>query len=128
MIVVDSSVWIDNLHDHDTEQVRCLSAIDHPDILVGDIILLEVLRGARSERDAQRIERNMRQYRIVQILDDQLAGIAAANFRRLRSLGITIRKSADLIIGTYCIEHGHALLHDDRDFAPMVEHLGLKLA
>ena len=52
MIVVDSSVWIDNLHDHDTEQVRCLSAIDHPDILVGDIILLEVLRGARSERDA----------------------------------------------------------------------------
>jgi len=51
-----------------------------------------------------------------------------ANYRHLRGLGITIRKLPDLIIGTYCIEHGHTLLHDDRDFEPMREHLGLMVA
>ena len=45
----------------------------------------------------------------------------------LRGLGITIRKLPDLIIGTYCIEHRHSLLHDDRDFEPMRIHLGLQV-
>lgn len=58
---------------------------------------------------------------------DRLTVKAAENYRLLRGLGITIRASADLIIGTYCIEHGHVLLHDDRDFEPMREHLGLQV-
>jgi predicted nucleic acid-binding protein len=62
------------------------------------------------------------------LLDDELATSAARNYRLLRSRGVTIRKTADLIIGTFCMERGHRLLHDDRDFAPMVEHLGLTLA
>ena len=77
---------------------------------------------------AARIERALRQYAIVPLLDADLAPKAARNFRRLRELGITIRKTADIIIGTFCIEHRHTLLHDDRDFAPMQKHLGLKIA
>lgn len=50
------------------------------------------------------------------------------NYRALHTLGLTIRKAADLIIGTYCIEHGHTLLRDDRDFEPMRLHLGLWVA
>jgi predicted nucleic acid-binding protein len=42
-------------------------------------------------------------------------------------VGITIRKTADIIIGTFCIEHRHTLLHDDRDFAPMEKRLGLNV-
>lgn len=61
----------------------------------------------------------------VSVLDRNLAVRAAANYRRLRGLGITIRKTNDLIIGTWCIENRMSLLHNDRDFAPMVEHLGL---
>lgn len=129
MIVVDSSVWIDRLRGLDTPQIRKLDAgRSFNDILVGDMILLEILRGISGERKAARVEQDLRQYPVVQMLDDRLAVKAAANFRFLRTLGITIRKSADLIIGTYCVEHGHALLHNDRDFAPMVEHLGLRLA
>jgi len=62
------------------------------------------------------------------MLDRKLSIAAARNFRTLRGLGFTIRTSVDLIIATYCIEHGHALLQDDRDFLPMAEHLGLRLA
>jgi len=63
----------------------------------------------------------------VSLLDADLATSAARNYRKLRQLGITIRKTADLIIGTFCIERRHTLLHDDHDFTPMEEHLGLKV-
>jgi predicted nucleic acid-binding protein len=96
-------------------------------LLVGDLILLEVLQGARNEAHATRIERALRQYSVVPLLGGDLAPRAARNYRRLRDIGITIRKTADVIIATFCIEHDHALLHDDRDFAPMEKHLGLKV-
>jgi predicted nucleic acid-binding protein len=97
-------------------------------VLVGDLILLEVLQGARDESHATRLERYLRRFEVVAMLDDRIASSAARNYRTLRARGITIRKTVDLIIGTYCIEHGHALLHDDRDFDPMREHLGLLVA
>ena len=128
MILVDASVWIAHLRGHRTEATAKLkaAAMREP-LLIGDLILLEVLQGARNEAHALRIERGLRSYAIVQLLDAELASHAARNYRKLRELGITIRKTADLIIGTFCIEHRHSLLHDDRDFAPMERHLGLKV-
>jgi predicted nucleic acid-binding protein len=64
----------------------------------------------------------------VSLVDPELAVKAAANYRFLRRRGITIRKTIDLLIGTFCIERGHALLHSDRDFAPMERFLGLQTA
>ncbi len=127
MIVVDSSVWIASLRGLDTEVVRKLRAIKSRRILVGDVVLLEVLRGARDDRHASRIERDLREFRIERMLDVDLAIRAARNYRRLRERGITTRKTIDTIIGTFCIERGHQLLHDDRDFDPMAVHLGLKV-
>ena len=97
-------------------------------LLVGDLILLEILQGAREERHAARVESKMRRFTILPLLDDVLAVRAARNYRNLRNLGVTIRKTADIIIGTFCIERGHVLLHDDRDFEPMERHLGLNVA
>ena len=126
MILVDSSVWIAQLRGERTGATAKLhAAAAREPLLVGDLILLEVLQGARDEDHAAGIERGLRQYILVPLLDTDLAPRAAWNYRKLRGLGITIRKTADLIIGTFCIEHGHALLHDDRDFVPMAEHLGL---
>lgn len=68
----------------------------------------------------------MRQYELVTLSDPELAVIAAANYRFLRARGITIRKTIDVIIGTFCIERGHHLLHSDRDFEPMERLLGLR--
>ena len=129
MILVDSSVWIAHLRGLVTPAVRTLTdrGASEP-LLVGDLILMEVLQGARSEGQATRIERAMRAFPVVSLLDAAMAAKAARNYRSLRDRGITVRKTADIIIGTYCIEHGHALLHDDRDFEPMVRHLGLRAA
>jgi predicted nucleic acid-binding protein len=127
MILVDSSVWIAHLRGRNTSVTTKLrAAAAREPLLIGDLILLEVLQGARDDLHAARIERDLRRYAVVALLDDALAVHAARNYRKLRSLGVTIRKTVDIIIGTFCIEYGHALLHDDRDFAPMERYLGLK--
>jgi predicted nucleic acid-binding protein len=126
VILVDSSVWIAHLRGHRTAGTAKLEALaDREPLLVGDLILLEVLQGSRDESRAAQIELSLRRYPVVPLLDVDLAPRAARNYRRLRELGVTIRKTADIIIGTFCIEHRHWLLHDDRDFAPMEAHLGL---
>ncbi len=129
VILVDSSVWIAHLRGPWTASTAKLeAAIRREPILVGDHILFEVLQGARDEAHAARIERGLCHFEIVPLLDAELAPRAARNYRKLRTLGVTVRKTADIIIGTYCIENRCALLHDDRDFAPMVAHLGLVAA
>jgi len=128
MIVVDSSVWIANLRGQTSRAVAKLQAIDDPNaILVGDLILLEVLQGARSEAHAARIERAMRQFTIESMLDESLAVRAAAHYRLMREQGATVRKTVDLVIATFCVERGHILLHDDRDFDAMAAHLALRV-
>jgi predicted nucleic acid-binding protein len=127
MIVVDSSVWIANLRNAETRAVRILREIDNTDtILVGDLILLEVLQGARDDEHAARIERSLRQFTIEPMLDDKLAVRVARNYRILRERGVTLRKTIDVIIGTFCLERNHELLHDDRDFDAMTQHLSLR--
>jgi predicted nucleic acid-binding protein len=129
LILVDTSVWVDHLRGVQSAQTTKLETVlAREPLLVGDLILLEILQGARDERHAARLEREMRRFTILPLLDDFLATKAARNFRRLRRMGLTIRKTADIIIGTFCIERGHVLLHDDRDFDPMQRHLGLKVA
>jgi predicted nucleic acid-binding protein len=129
VILVDSSVWIAQLRGNTTPAtIKLEAAVAREPVLIGDLILLEVLQGARNEAHAARIERALRQYAIVPLLSADLASQAARNFRTLRELGITVRKTADIIIGTFCIAYRHTLLHDDRDFAPMQKHLGLKVA
>lgn len=127
MIVADSSVWIDNIRRNDTKQVRILLEAATLGIIAGDIVVLEVLRGVRSEREAAVQEERFRRYGITPMLDPEIAVLAAANFRRLRSLGVTIRSSVDLVVATYCIANGHQLLHNDRDFDHFERHLGLKV-
>jgi predicted nucleic acid-binding protein len=129
MIVVDSSVWVAKLRKLSNAAIEKFNAIkDTDEIVVGDVVLLEVLQGARDDRDAARLEVYLKSFNIVRMLDPELAIRAAAHFRHLRSKGITIRKTVDLMIGTFCIEGNHVLLHSDRDFTPMVQHLGLQLA
>lgn len=129
MIVVDSSVWIDFLRGTRTPEVeRLLRLLGRQPLLVGEVILLEVLQGIADDAEAARVDAAMRQFAIEPMLDDSLAVAAAAHYRRLRALGITVRKTIDLIIATFCIARGHALLTSDRDFRPMAMHLGLRLA
>ena len=126
MIVVDSSVWIDFLNGRDVPHVRRLRAIfGVEELIVGDLMLCEVLQGLDSERDARMVEALLRRFEIVPMAGEVVAIAAARNFRFLRGQGITIRKTIDLLIGTWCIENRRPLLHNDNDFRPMARHLGL---
>ena len=126
MIVVDSSVWIDFLNGRNARHVQRLRAVLGADeIIVGDLMLCDILQGLESERAAREVESLMRRFEIVPMAGDAIAVVAARNFRSLRRRGITIRKTIDLLIGTWCIENRRPLLHNDSDFHPMARHLGL---
>jgi predicted nucleic acid-binding protein len=127
VIVVDTSVWIAHFRDEASAAVTKLRAIANPsDIVVGDLILLECLQGARDEAHAAQLEAALRAFQIEVMLGDQPAVEAARLYRALRALGQTPRKTIDVIIGAFCIRRGYQLLHQDRDFEPMSAHLGLR--
>ena len=129
MIVIDSSVWIAEFRNETTPSTVFLRSIEREDtILVLDLVMFELLQGARDNAHANRIERNLRKFEIASAAGPDLVVRAASNHRHLRSRGITIRKSIDVIIATFCIENDHLLLHQDRDFQPFAEHLGLRIA
>jgi predicted nucleic acid-binding protein len=88
-------------------------------------MLCEILQGLQGEREAREVEALLRRFEIVPMAGEAIAVAAARNFRKLRARGIAIRKTVDLLIGTWCIEHRQELLHNDRDFRPMARHLGL---
>jgi predicted nucleic acid-binding protein len=121
------SCWfIDFLNGRNTPHVHRLRAVLGIDeIIVGDLMLCEVLQGLESEQAAEEVETLLRRFEIVPMAGDAIAVGAARNFRSLRRRGITIRKTIDLLIGTWCIESRRPLLHTDSDFHPMARHLGL---
>jgi predicted nucleic acid-binding protein len=126
VIVVDSSVWIDFLNARNAPHVKRLrTIIGTEEVIVGDLMLCEVLQGLDGERAAQEVEALLRRFEIVPMAGDAIAVAAARNFRSLRRRGITVRKTIDLLIGTWCIENRTPLLHNDSDFHPMARHLGL---
>jgi predicted nucleic acid-binding protein len=88
-------------------------------------MLCEVMQGLDTEQAAREVEALLRRFEIVSIAGEVIAVAAACNFRSLRRRGITVGKTIDLLIGTWCIENHRPLLHNDADFHPMARHLGL---
>lgn len=126
MIVVDTGVWIDFLNGRNAPHVTALrAALGQDEIIIGDLMLCEVLQGLDNENEAQQVESLLRRFDIAPMTGDTMAVIAARNYRALRRRGITIRKTIDLLIGTWCIENRRPLLHNDSDFRPMARYLGL---
>jgi predicted nucleic acid-binding protein len=126
MILVDSSVWIDYFNGRDTIQTSKLDKLLGVEFLgIGDLILTEVLQGFRADTDYRTAKRMLTSLTVFSMLGLEVAIKSADNFRALRKQGITIRKTVDVIIATFCIENEHSLLFCDKDFIPFIEHLGL---
>jgi hypothetical protein len=127
MTIVDSSIWIDYFNGEKTAQTDWLnSALGNTPIIIGDLILTEVLQGFQSDRDFRIAKNLLLRLPFMPMGGQVLALESAANYRRLRKKGVTVRKTIDVMIGTFCIHYSLPLLHDDRDFEPMVKLLGLK--
>ncbi len=129
MILVDSSVWIDYFRGAVTLQTERLDALlGSEPLAVGDLSLTEVLQGFNHERDFNQARKLLTALAVVEVGGREVAIQAAHNFRTLRLLGVTVRKTIDTLIATRCIESDFALLYSDRDFEPFVEHLGMRSA
>jgi len=127
MMLVDSSVWIDYFSGNDSPETDFLdSVLGVRAVAIGDLILAEVLQGFRHDKDYRTARRLLEEMTLFELLGKKMALKSADNFRELRKKGLTIRKTADVIIASFCIEHGLPLLFADRDFKPFVEHLGLR--
>ncbi len=128
MIVADTSVWIDYVNGVDAPHTRLLDCelLDNR-VITGDIIITEFLQGFRDDKDYRAAKRIMESLEYRNFLGKELAYRAAENFRILRKNGITVRKTIDVIIASFCIENNLELIHNDRDFEPMETLLGLQV-
>jgi predicted nucleic acid-binding protein len=129
MIIVDSGVWIDYFNGVGTMESDYLDSILGIKMVgLGDLIAAETLQGFRRDIDFENAKRLLQSLTIHSLLDATRAINCAQNYRKLRKKGITVRKTTDIIIASFCISEGHKLLFSDRDFQPFVDHLGLQAA
>lgn len=126
MTLIDTSVWIDYFNGNDTDETNQLDTLLYDgEAAMGDLIFLEILQGFRSDQQYEIVRRQLTKLERYELFGDAMVLPCAQNYRTLRKLGITIRKTPDVIIATYCIENSVPLLFSDRDFRPFVQHLGL---
>jgi predicted nucleic acid-binding protein len=127
MILVDTSVWIDYFNGLESQETNLLDiALINDEVAIGDLILLEILQGFRSDKDYETAKGHLMALHQFSMLSPDIAIKAAENYRILRKSGITIRKTADVIIATFCINNRIPLLFSDRDFIPFTKRLKLQ--
>lgn len=128
MIVVDTSIWVDYFNGVTSPYTDLLDRFLLKErLLIGDIILTEVLQGFRSDTDFRKARALLDTLEYSPMLGREIALLSAQNYRKLRKAGVTVRKTIDVVIATFCIVNRHRLLHSDRDFDAMEKHLGLKV-
>jgi predicted nucleic acid-binding protein len=126
MVIVDTTVWIGYLRGLQNSETNYFDReLGRQRFGLTDLILCEILQGLRDEHSSKRVLRELRRFELFETGGEELAVAAARNFRSLRQRGHTVRKTVDCLIATFCLRHGHSLLHRDRDFDPFEKILGL---
>ena len=128
MIVVDTSAWIDYFNGKIAPHTNRLDKdLGIERVIIGDIIIAELLQGFKIDKDYKIARKLIESLEYRDFIGKEIAIKAADNYRSLRKKGVTIRKTIDAIIATFCIENGYELIHNDKDFDPFEEYLGLKI-
>ena len=92
------------------------------DVVLLDVVLMEVLSGCHFEHEWRLTNEALSDLPVHIAGGDVIARAAAALYRQLRKTGVTVRSPIDLLVGSWCINSGCALIHNDRGFAPMQQH------
>lgn len=128
MVIVDTTIWVDYLKGSSSPEVEWLDReLTRQRLGLTDLMLCEILQGIPSDPQAAKVQRELRRFELFETGGIDLAIAAARNYRRLRARGYTVRKTVDCLIATFCLENGHRLLHNDRDFDPFEKVLGLPI-
>jgi len=128
MLVVDTTVWVDYFNGQINPETDYLDrAISEELILVGDLILAETLQGFSRDEDFKQAQDLFSRFEQTGMINLQLALQSVQNYRGLCKKGVTIRKTIDCLIATFCIAENHTLLHRDSDFDGFEKHLGLNV-
>jgi len=126
LILADTGIWIDFFNGKITAETNFLdNALSDGNVIIGDLIVLEILQGIRNDKDYLKTQKALETLEQFELFGTSMVTECANNFRSLRKKGLTIRKTADLIIASFCIKNKIPLLYIDRDFVPFSEHLGL---
>jgi predicted nucleic acid-binding protein len=126
MVIVDTTVWIDYLRGLRNRETDYFDReLGRQRFGLTDLILCETLQGIGDEKAFARVLRDLRKFEIFETGGEELAVEAARKFRSLRQRGRPVRKTIDCSIATFCILHGHSLLHRDRDYDHFEDFLGL---
>ena len=128
MVIVDTTVWIDYLGGTTNPHASWLNReLTRQRLGLTDLILGEVLKGIRDDAVFTQVHRGLRRFQVFSTGGVDLAVASAQNYRALRKRGITIRKTIDCLIATFCLDSGHSLLHRDQDYDPFEAHFGLQV-
>lgn len=128
MVIVDTTVWIDYLRGNENRETLWLEQeLQRRRFALTDLILCEVLQGVRGQNAFAQVQTDLLKFHIFETCGIDLAVASARNYGKLRDAGFTVRKTIDCVIATFCLEHGHELLHRDRDFDPFETALGLSV-
>ncbi len=128
MVIVDTTIWIDYLNGVQTPQTDWLdSEVERQRLGLTDLNLCEILQGVQDGKQAAETQRELMKFEVLEMGGINLAVAAAQNYRMLRATGRTVRKTVDCLIATFCLINEHALLHNDRDFDPFEQVLGLRV-
>lgn len=126
MVIVDTSAWIEYLRGGAPRVVKKVDSCLEQDLIgIGDLIYCEVMQGIRSPRERREVSTLLLSLPQFDMVGFTMAEKSASNYRLLRSKGVTVRKTIDVFIGTFCAEHGLQLIHHDSDFELMAKHIGL---
>lgn len=128
MIIIDTTVWIDYFRGGSTRETDWLETeVGRKRLGLTDLIFCEVLQGVRDDSDFQTVHQELLKFEVFPTGGIEFATTAARNYRKLRVKGYTVRRTIDCLIATFCLQHGHALLHHDRDFDPFEQVLDLSV-
>ena len=128
MVIIDTSAWIEYLRGGIPRVVKKVDQCLEEDLVgIGDLVYCEVMQGIRAPRERNRVSSLLLSLPQFDMVGFSIAEKSAANYRLLRSKGVTIRKTIDVLIGTFCAEHGLRIVHHDSDFDLMAAHIGLEI-
>ncbi len=126
MVIVDTSAWIEFLRGGAQDVVQKVDqCLDQDLVGIGDLVYCEVMQGIRSPQERSQVSALLLALPQFDMVGFGIAEKSAANYRFLRSKGVTVRKTIDVLIGTFCAENGHQIVHHDSDFDLMAKHIGL---